>query len=177
MLDNSITKKIEDFVYAKPRSVQEIAKHINRNWRTADRYVDEIKKNFGTISTQVFREGTRGALKIVYWASVEKISHSVFQEKLEEEILRARKKEDFSAFDIFQHVKDNSKKAKLKYSKNEEEIAVENLADLYSGTEKQIISFSGNLSFINYKTKIKDIFKIMENLVKKGVSIKILCRV
>ena len=177
MLDNNLTKKIEDFVYAKPRSMQEIAKHINKNWRTADRYVEEIKKNFGTISTQVFREGTRGALKIAYWASVEKISHSVFQEKLEEEILRARKKEDFSAFDIFQHAKDSSKKAKLKHSRNEEEIAVENLADLYSSTEKNLLSFSGNLSFINYKSKDKDMFKIIENLVKKGINIKILCRV
>ena len=74
MLNNELIKKIEDFVYSKPRSVQEIASYIGKNWRTADRYISEIEKNYGTIATRVFREGTRGALKIVYWASVEKIS-------------------------------------------------------------------------------------------------------
>ena len=49
-----------------------------KNWRTADRYVDEIEKSFGTLSTRVFRGGTRGALKIVFWSSVEKIRGTVF---------------------------------------------------------------------------------------------------
>ena len=72
MLSSEVIKKIEDFVYEKPRSIQEIAEYIKKNWRTADRYIQEIEKNFGTISTKVFREGTRGALKIVYWSAVEK---------------------------------------------------------------------------------------------------------
>ncbi|MEK6845578.1 MAG: hypothetical protein AABY26_02370, partial [Nanoarchaeota archaeon] len=66
MLDSAITKKIEEVVYAKPRSIQEIAQLLNKNWRTADRYIEEIEKNFGTISTRTFRGGTRGALKIVF---------------------------------------------------------------------------------------------------------------
>src|SRR5512142_3221974 len=104
MLSNEIIKKIEDFVYAKPRSVQEIALHINKNWRTADHYVSEIEKNYGTISSRVFRGGTRGALKIAYWSSVEKVSYSVFQKILEEGIMQAKKKDQFYPFDIFQHV-------------------------------------------------------------------------
>jgi len=100
MLDNNTIKKIESFVYSKPRSVQEIAQHIDKNWRTADRYIEEIETNFGTISTRVFRGGTQGALKIVFWASVEKISSSVFQEKLEQQIYLAHRKEEFSAFDF-----------------------------------------------------------------------------
>ena len=102
MLDNNTIKKIEIFVYAKPRSIQEIATYLGKNWRTAERYASQIEKDFGTISTRTFREGTRGALKIVYWASIEKASQSVFQEMLEEEIMHAKRKEDFSAFDIFQ---------------------------------------------------------------------------
>ncbi|MFA5084403.1 MAG: hypothetical protein WC475_03455, partial [Candidatus Paceibacterota bacterium] len=86
MLRSQEIKKIEDFVYVKPRSVQEIAEHIGKNWRTADRYIEDIVKNFGTLAIRVFREGTRGALKIVYWASAEKISSSVFQERLENKI-------------------------------------------------------------------------------------------
>ncbi|MFH1308006.1 MAG: hypothetical protein ABIH72_04095, partial [archaeon] len=86
MLNSNIIRKIEEFVYTKPRSIQEISQHINKSWRTADRYIQEIEKEFGTISTRTFRGGTRGALKIVYWSSVEKISSSVFQQKLEKDI-------------------------------------------------------------------------------------------
>ena len=117
MLNNQEIKKIEDFVYSKPRSVQEISDHIKKNWRTADRYIEEIKKNFGTIDTRVFREGTRGALKIVYWASVEKISNSIFQEQLEQIIMKSNRKEDLRAFDIFQHIPDKDKEVWIKREK------------------------------------------------------------
>jgi hypothetical protein len=177
MLDNTEIKKIEDFVYAKPRAIQEIAQHIEKNWRTADRYVSEIEKNFGTITTRVFREGTRGALKIVYWASVDKISHSIFQEKLEVEILRAKRKEDFSAFDIFQHIADKDKEATIEKATNEETTSIEKLAELMSKTEKQLLIFSGNLSFTNIKSKKTDMMQVLDRLIKKGVTIKILCRV
>lgn len=177
MLDPGIIKKIEDFVYAKPRSIQEIAQHIDKNWRTADRYIDEIQKEFGTLATKVFREGTRGALKIVYWASVEKISHSVFQEKLEEEIMKAKKKEDFSAFDMFQYVADNNKKAIIETTIDQNSVNLKELAELLSNTKKQLLILSGNLTFINIKNKAIDIFDILEMLVKKGINIKVLCRV
>lgn len=177
MLNNELIKKIEDFVYSKPRSMQEIAFCIGKNWRTADRYISEIEKNFGTISTRIFREGTRGALKIVYWASVEKISSSVFQEKLEEEILRARKKEDFSAFDIFQYVNEKNKQVKVKTEKSEEIAGFNNVKSVLEKAEKKILIFSGNLSFINLQQKEKKILGILDTLVKKGISIKILCRV
>ena len=95
VLDPKTISKIESFVYPKPRSIQEIAECIGKNWRTADRYIEEIEKNFGTVSTRVFRGGTRGALKIVYWASVEKRSHSIFQERLEQDILSCKKKGGF----------------------------------------------------------------------------------
>jgi len=177
MLDQKEIKKIEDFVYTKPRSIQEIALHLGKNWRTADRYIQEIEKNFGTITTRVFREGTRGALKIVYWASIEKISSSVFQEKLEQEMISARRKEDFSAFDIFQHVPDKNKKAHITKAINDEGENLDELADMLKRAEKQVLIFSGNLSFVNLKTKNFNGLQILENLVKRGISIKILCRV
>ena len=177
MLTNELIKKIEDFVYSKPRSVQEIALYIGKNWRTADRYISEIEKNFGTLSTRIFREGTRGALKIAYWASVEKISSSVFQEKIEEEILRAKRKEDFSAFDIFQYVNEKNKNVKVIAEKTEESAGFNNIKSILEKAEKKLLIFSGNLSFINFKHKDKKILNILDNLVKKGISIKILCRV
>jgi len=177
MLDNKITKKIEEFVYEKPRSIQEIAKYIEKSWRTADRYIDEIAKELGTLSVRVFREGTRGALKIVYWAAIEKISSSVFQEKLEEDIIRAKKDENFSAFDIFQHVSDKNKKASVEYPRNENETYIKEFAEILKKAEKQLLFFSGNLSFINLGNKNENIFKIIEDLVRKNVSIKVICRV
>jgi hypothetical protein len=177
MLDNDIIKRIEDFVYAKPRSIQEIADYIGKNWRTAERYILQIEKDFGTISTRTFREGTRGALKIVYWASIEKVSHSVFQEILEEDIMTLKRKEDFSAFDIFQHVPEKDKKTSIEKKTNENSTNLKEYAELLEKTQKQLLMFSGNLSFINLKNKDVDILKSMEKLVKKGIKIKIICRV
>jgi hypothetical protein len=178
MLDQKIIKKIEDFVYSKPRSIQEIAKHIDKNWRTADRYTEEIEKNFGTITTRVFREGTRGALKIVYWSSVDKVSHSVFQEKLEENIMRGRTKYEFSAFDIFQHVPEKNKIAWIKKGKDESETErLKDFEDLLLEAKNQILFFSGNLSFINFDDGKTNVFKVLEKIVKKGIPIKVVCRV
>ena len=178
MLDTETIRKIEDFVYPQPRSIQEIAQFIGKNWRTADRYVDEITKQFGTLSTKNFREGTRGALKVVYWASVEKVSNSIFQEQMEKDILTGKTKHDFSGFNIFQHVKDKEKTAWVKQGKNEVDLGrLSDFTEFLNKAEKQVLFFSGNLSFVNYKDKKNDVFKVLENLVKRGISIKIICRV
>jgi hypothetical protein len=179
MLDNELVKKIEGFVYSKPRSVQEVSSFINKNWRTADRYIEEIEREFGTISTRVFREGTRGALKIAFWSSIDKISSSAFQEKLEEEIMRARWKEDFSVFDIFQFVPEKAKKVSLETEKSEERAAYTRISNIYNKVQKQLLIFSGNLSFIRFKDKKtgKSMLDTLDSLVKKGISIKVLCRV
>lgn len=178
MLRNEEIKKIEDFIRTKPRSIQEIASHINKNWRTADRYIEEIKQNFGTLDTRVFREGTRGALKIVYWASVDKISNTVFQEQLESEIFRFRKKEEFRPFDIYQFVPDKDKFVWIKKGKDESDAGrLSEFKEMLMQTRKQILFFSGNLSFVNfYDGKVK-LFEVLEELVKKGISIKVVCRV
>jgi len=177
MLDNETVKKIEDFVSEKPRSVNEIASFLKKSWRTADRYVDEISKEFGTISTRTFREGTRGALKIVYWSSVEKVSHSVFQQRLEYDIWISRKKEDFSAFDIFQHVPDKSKSASIERAVDEDSTDLRELAAILKNVKSQLLVFSGNLSFINLKSKDVDVFKLFEQVVKRGVVVKVISRV
>jgi len=174
MINSQIVNKIEEFVYNQPRSMQEIAELIGKNWRTADRYIEEIEKNFGTISTRVFRGGTRGALKIIYWSSVEKVSSSIFQEKLEKEIFNCKKKEDFSAFDIFQYVSEKNRKS---FVLDKEEENIEEFKKILLNAKKQILFFSGNLSFINIKDKKKDMFEIFQKLVEKKVNIKILCRV
>lgn len=177
MLDSETIKKIEDFVYSKPRNIQEIAKHIDKSWRTADRYVKEIEEEYGTIATRTFRKGTRGALKVVYWASIEKASSSIFQEKLEEEIKIAKDKMDFSAFDIYQHIDDKKKKVTIEKAIKENTTNLKELAEILKKTENQLLVFSGNLSFLNLKNDTINMMEIMEELIKKGVNIKVLCRV
>ena len=65
-IDSQVRKNICDFVQHKPRSIQEIAQYIKKNWRTAERYVNRIEEETGLISSRVFRGGTRGTLKVVY---------------------------------------------------------------------------------------------------------------
>lgn len=177
MLDVDTIKKIEEFVQKRPRSIQEISQYINKNWRTIDRYIQEIKENFGTIDTKTFRGGTRGALKVVYWASIEKLRGSVFQERLAKEILNFKRKEDFSAFDIYQHVEDKHKLADLEQINEETKTNLNRLKKYLQEAENQILSFSGNLSWINLENKKVKIFEVLENLIKKGVKIKLLCRI
>lgn len=177
MLDTQLVKKIESQVYTKPRSVDEIAKIIGKSWRTADRYIKEIEEQFGTISTRVFREGTRGALKIVFWSGIEKASQTVFQKMLEEDILKGKKKEDFSGFDLFQYVPDKNKTVSLDSTKKDYSENIGEYTQIIKDTKRQLIIFSGNLSFVNSKNKNEDLFKALDELVKKGVSIKVICRV
>ena len=177
MLNGETIKKIEGFVYSKPRSMQEIANLLEKNWRTVDKYVDEIKKNFGTIDTRTFRGGTRGALKIIYWSSIEKVSNSVFQEKIEKDILNGKNKQDFSPFDMFQYINNRNKKAILEKNERDTNKNMEEYFKLIKETKNQLLIFSGNLSFINFKVKGFDILDAFEDLVKKKISIKIICRV
>jgi hypothetical protein len=175
MLDQKIIQKIEDFVSIQPRSIQEIALYLNKNWRTIDRYINQIKEEIGTIETKTFREGTRGALKIVYLTNVEKISTTTIQKQLENAIYSTKNKENFSAFDIFQNIDAKNKKITIEKESSEENM--KELNELLNNTKNELLIFSGNLSWINLKDKEFDFVKNIERLVKKGVEIKILSRV
>src|SRR3989344_1701809 len=66
-VQKDIKENILRVIQQKPRTVQEIAEIIGKNWRNADRYIELITQETGLIATRVFREGSRGALKVVYW--------------------------------------------------------------------------------------------------------------
>jgi len=177
MLDSKTTKKISDFVYVKPRSIQEIAQHIQKNWRTADSYVKRIIKEQGILAIRTFREGTRGALKIVFWNNIEKIHSSDFQERLFKKIESSRDKMDFSPFDIYQYVSDDKRYAFLEEQSEYTITQKQNLVNVLRSAKNQVLLFSGNLSWVNAsqgKTKISDIF---EEIAEKNILIKVLCRV
>lgn len=181
VLNVAITKKITDFVRIKPRSMQEISEHIKKNWRTAERYVEKIEKESGHLSTRIFREGTRGALKIVYWNAMEEIHSTTFQEEILEKVMRGQHKDDFSPFDIYQHVEDKNKKVYLQdVSKINPETEItegEDLIGFLRSASKQVIVFSGNLSWVQAKQGKTKIINIVRELLKRNVSIKVVARV
>lgn len=174
MLDSKIKKKIIELVYQKPRTVQEIAQSIGKNWRTADSYVEKICEEDGSISARTFREGTRGALKIVFWNNIEKIHSSSFQERLFKAIEAGKTKKDFSPFEIYQYVDEKKRRASVEADKDEKNTNIDEFTNALSSAEKQILFFSGNLSWINLNKKV---FPIIKRLVKNRVQIKILTRV
>jgi hypothetical protein len=174
-------KKICDFVKIRPRSIQEIAGHIKKNWRTADRYVDKIADETGFLGSKIFREGTRGALKIVFWNLNEDIHSTSFQNELMEDILKSKHKYDFSPFEIYQHIENKLKKAHVaNATKTNSEVEISEEQDLI-GTlrkaNKQVVIFSGNLSWINAKQGKIPMINIIRELAKRNISIKIIARV
>jgi hypothetical protein len=177
VLDKSLQKKIVDFVYLKPRTVQEIAQLIDKNWRTADSYVEKISQETGLIGSRTFRGGTRGALKVVFWNNIEKLSSNQFQERLTKQIESAKNKEDFSPLDIYQYVDTKRKRAFSEIVEDETVSKTQDIIGLFAKAEKQILYFSGNMSFLEMKEKKKNILNIIEEAANRGVSIKVLARI
>ena len=178
MLDSKIIKKINEFVYKKPRTVQEIALLLNKNWRTANRYIEQIIKEQGTLSIRTFREGTRGALKVVYWNNIEQIHSTEFQQRLFEQIRSSKNKADFSPSEIYQYVDPKQKSAKIltnkQYTSKEN---FENYMNLLKSAESQILFFSGNLTWSNMGHHDMKIRSVVEELADKNIPSKILTRV
>jgi len=177
MLNQKTIQQIEKLLSIEPRSINEIAEKLNKNWRTIDRYVKQIEEEYGTIETKTFRGGTRGALKIAFLSTPEKISETKFQEELEHQILTLRRKEEFSGFDIYQHISDKHKKVTIEEEETESKTNLKELNDILNRTKKELKVFSGNLSWINNKNKEINLFETLEKLIQKNIRVKILCRV
>jgi len=86
-------------------------------------------------------------------------------------------KEDFSAFDIFQNISEKNKKAIVEDEISESSTNLKELIEILKTTKKELKLFSGNLSWINLKKGKIDLFQTLEDLIKKGVKLKVLCRV
>ncbi len=176
MLDEKTKRKIIEFVSLQPRSIDEIARHIGRNWRTANRYVDTIAKE-GILAVKVFRQGTRGALKVVYLNYLPQ-HFTVFQSELYEAIKAGKNKQDFSPFDIWQYVDKNKKQAFLEQQEDESKLALnKDLTRIIKNTKKELLIFSGNLSWARLVAGKTSMLSIFEQLARRGVAINILCKV
>ena len=177
MLTKEFEKKILQYVHAQPRSVQEIAKYIQKNWRTADSYVQKIITESGMLAVRTFRDGTRGALKIVYWNNKDSIHSTEFQERLFKRIELGRRKKDFSPLDIYNYISEDKRSAKTGKYTIGNELFNQDLAAFIRSAKKQLLVFSGNCSFVNLQENGKPILNTLQELAEKDVDIKILTRV
>jgi len=177
MLTTKITDSIKDFVRQEPRTTDDIAKKLRISWVTADRYVQRISDEDGSIKVKTFRGGTRGALKLVYWNNTDKPAMSSVQDKLFQMILRGRTKYDFSPLDIYQYVDDKKRSAEVEREPHESTRMPTYLWELLERTKTQLLIFSGNLSWSNFKLNDATFLDLIETLAKRGASIKILTRV
>src|SRR3989338_6077522 len=173
MLEKTVRNQILDIVHQKPCSVQEIALAIQKNWRTADRYIEEIRQETGLIAVRTFREGSRGALKVVYWNALDRAKGSAYQERLLHKILNGKHKEDFSPFDIFQFVDQDKRQAFMETTEFSTQEPIK-YNSLLAQARQQILFFSGNLSWVELGPNVH---KILDQQAKQKVKLKILTRV
>ncbi len=174
MLTPDAIKAVNEFVYKQPRSIKEIGELLKCSWVTADKYVTKIIEKYGTVKLKVFRGGTKGALKIVYWANLEGMRASTAQQILLDQIKRSRKKQDFNPFDIYTLVSPLKRTfLATKTSKPEDQ----NILSLLKNTNRQVFIFSGNISFINNEEKGIKLIEAIGELARRRINIKILCRV
>ena len=174
VLNQDTEKRIKDFVHDKPRTVQEVAMLINKNWRTAESYIQKMSDETGQIAFRTFREGTRGALKIAYWNSLEQIHSSHAQELLFKRLEVAKHKEDFSPFDIYQYV-DKDKRTAFFENQEEELLNVkQDLVGSLLSAQQQVLIFSGNLSWANLVQGKKKLIDVFKEIAERNITIKFL---
>lgn len=172
-VQKEIKENILRIIQQKPRTIQEIAETIGKNWRTADRYVEIISQETGLIAIRIFREGSRGALKVVYWNSLERAKGSAYQERLLQKIMQGKRKEDFSPLDIYQFVEPDNRKAFIETTEFSQQQQIR-FDYLLSQAQQQILFFSGNLSWVELGPNMQ---RVLEELAKRKIRIKVLTRV
>jgi len=176
-----LTREEEDtilkFVKEEPRTIQDVARRIDKSWLTADSYVDKIMEKTGLINIKKFREGTRGALKIVYWNYSESIENDDVRQNLFQSIKFGRAKTDFDPFEVYQFVQDEKKRVITEEYDEALESKKQELIPLLRSVENTLYCFSGNLSWVNMTEGSVKVADELRELFKRGVSVKVVCRV
>ncbi len=176
-LKESDIKSIIKYVKKEPRTVQDISRLIKKSWVTTDSYLKQIKENTGLIDIKTFRKGTQAALKIVSYNQADAPIYDEVRDSLFNQIRNSKTKQDFDFMDLYQFVPDNKKRTFTEEYKEEEISKKQQIISLFRQAKNQVYCFSGNLSFINMKEKNTKIFSVIEELAKRKVVFKILCRV
>ena len=177
VLNEAIKSKLLNYVRKEPRTVNDIAKLLGKSWLTADAYIKRIKDESGLVNVKVFRGGTRGALKIVYWDYVESVENDEIKKEFFEKIKLGLRKDDFDPLDIFQFIAGKKKRIFLETYEKVHISTKQNLASLFRSAEKEILCFSGNISWVNVVENKVRIIDVLKEIAEKKIPIKIICRV
>jgi len=169
--------KIVKSVKQEPCTIQDLSRLIKRSWVTTNSYVNQIKESTGLIKIKTFRKGTQGAIKVVFYDHSDSPIGDDIKEKLFIQISNSRIKTDFDFFEVFQFIDDKKKKIFFEEYKDENVSIVQDVIPFLRQAEKTIHIFSGNVSFINMTEKGIKIIDVIEELLKRKVQIKILCRI
>ena len=113
----------------------------------------------------------------MYWNNIEKIHSSHAQERLFKQIELGKSKYDFSPFDIYQHIPDDKRHSFLESQEDEDVNVKHDLAGALKMAKKQVLFFSGNMSWANVVQGDVEIIRVFEELAKRNVSLKFLTKV
>jgi len=177
VLDHDTRDDILQFVKQEPRNIQEVADHIGMSWRTADRYLEQMEEEDGSIRRKTFRDGTRGALKIVYWDSPDTITTTSIQEQLLRKIETGRTKEEFSPFDIYQVAAEQQRTAFAEQQGPEGNTTSHDILEKLREAQDEIKFFSGDFSWSNVTQSGDSALEVFEQLASDGVTIRFIGRV
>lgn len=173
MLSKKLTDKIIDFIKKEPVSVQEVSKFIQKSWVTTESYLQKIEDETGQIKRKVFRKGSQGALKIVYYNYASAVDYDHIKKIIAQKIISGRKKEDLSIFEILPFVKEQHRS--ISWELPDEFSHITEICKKVDDAEHQILIFSGNLSIFFIKENL--LLRTIERVLERGVSLKILCRI
>ncbi|MEM3364061.1 MAG: hypothetical protein QXS93_00960 [Candidatus Micrarchaeia archaeon] len=177
MLSPDKIDKIKQLLAQRPHSIIEIANSLEVSWKTADKYIDELCKTDGSISTHVFKNGLRGGLKIVFITADAK-NKGQLMKFLYKRIMNANNKTDFSPFELYQYVDEKMKKA---FWEAEETTFIEkgheDINNLLQLAKNEYLSFSGDFSWVQSTEKGKKVMKTIVDVIERGTTIHMLGRI
>ena len=176
VLEQADINKIVSYVKKEPRTVQDVSLLIKKSWVTTDSYLKKIKERTGLINIKTFRKGSPAALKIVYYNQAEAVLSDEVRDNLFSQIRTGRTKHDFDFMEVYQFVPDKKKRAFTEKYKEEEISRNQQIISLFRQAKNTVYCLSGNLSFINIKEKKIMLLSVIEELAKRKVMFKILCR-
>jgi len=168
---------IIEYVKKEPRLIQDIALHIGKSWVTAESYVDKVVKDTGLLNVKVFRPGTKGAVKVVFWNYSERSQAGDMQKRLFDKVNLYWNKKDFDPLEVFQWVDPKKRNSAIEYYDESGFSKESKIGRFLLKANEEVLCFSGNLSFINVVEGKSCVLNVLKELLERGVVIKVICRI
>lgn len=170
-------ERLIGFIKEQPRSIKEVSDFLGKSWGGTESHLKRIRDRTGLIDIKIFRKGSHGALKVVYYTSHEISQADELRKHLFDLIKAGREKDDFDFLEVYQFVDDEKKSARIRNMGGENDFCDKELMKRLKNTKKSLLCFSGNLSFLTMEDGGESICDIFEQLLRKKVHIRILMRV